>query len=310
MARAPKVTWDRVAAMIAAGHGNGFDELYQPILQIKRWNPSPLSVQVVETLPPFKRRCHFFSYSEYHMALLFSWAGAWIREQFPAWPWPHFHPEYARNYENDASLPRSPGMIKICRDAGIPHGNFVGTDIPYIWSFDLCLTLPWHMIPSQKTVLASINPLDSDRYQHVDPLDRGPQKLEGERRYARQLELGYFVADRTRYDGPLFANLDLYRRASMLPANSPLALAKVKLLTGHAHELQTRPIADSISIATDVCGISHSDATTLIHHCIWTQEIDCDLSRDVHPSKPPRMGGRRLRQAIRDALTNHAQRKA
>lgn len=84
MARAPKVTWDRVATLIAAGHGSGLDEFYQPILQIKRWNTSPVSVQVVETLPPFRRRCHFFSYSEYHMALLFSWAGALIREQFPA----------------------------------------------------------------------------------------------------------------------------------------------------------------------------------------------------------------------------------
>lgn len=310
MARAPKVTWDRVAAMIAAGHGSGFDELYQPILQIKRWNPSPVSVQVVETLPPFKRRCHFFSYSEYHMALLFSWAGAWIREQFPAWPWPHFHPEYARNFEHDRSLSQSPGMVKICRDANIRHGNFVGTDIPYIWSFDLCLTLPWVATPTQRTVLASIKPLDADRYQHVDPLDRGPEKLEGERRYARQLGVGYLVADRTRYLGPLFANLDLYRRAAMLPPDSPLEQAKHKLLASHAHDLQTHPIADSISIAADAFGISHSEATTLIHHCLWTQLIDCDLSRDILPSMPPRPGGRRLRQAIQDVLTRHAQRES
>lgn len=296
--------------MIAAGYGSGFGDLYQPILQIKRFNPSPVSVQVVETLPPFNRRCHFFSYSEYQMALLFSWAGAWIREQFPAWPWPHFHPEHGRNFEDDASLTQSPGMIKICRDANIRHGNFVGTDIPYIWSFDLCLTLPWVEIATQRTVLASIKPLDADRYQHVDPLDRGPEKLEGERRYARQLGVGYLVADRTRYLGPLFGNLDLYRRAAMLPTDSPLARAKDKLLESHAHDLQTHPIADSISIAADACEISHSEASTLIHHCLWMQLIDCDLSRDIDPAKPPRPGGRLLRQAIRDALTHHAQRCA
>lgn len=309
MARAPKVTWDRVEAMIADGHGNGFDELYQPILQIKRWNPSPVSVQVVESLPPFKRRCHFFSYSEYHMALLFTWAGAWIREQFPAWPWSHFHPEYGRHFEDDASLPRSPGMIKICRDAGIPHGNFIGTDIPYIWSFDLCLTLPWIETPAQRTVLASIKPLDADRYQHIDPLDRGPEKLEGERRYARQLGVAYIVADRTRYPGPLFANLDLYRRAAVLPPNSRLARAKEQLLSTRINDLQMHPIRESTRIAADAFGLNHAEATILIHHCLWTQEIDCDLSKSVQPSKPPHAGGRLLRQAIRDALT-HAQRSA
>lgn len=306
MARAPKVTWDRVATLIAAGHGSGLDEFYQPILQIKRWNTSPVSVQVVETLPPFRRRCHFFSYSEYHMALLFSWAGALIREQFPAWPWPHFHPEHGRNFEDDALLARSPGMIKICRDAGIGHGTFVGTDIPYIWSIDLCLTLPWIEVPAQRTVLASIKPLDSDRYQHIDPLDRGPEKLEGERRYARQLGVGYIVADRTQYAGPLFANLDLYRRAATLAPNSRLASARDNLLVGHAQDLQAQPIADSIRLAAEACGISHADATTLLHHCLWTQAIDCDLSRDIHPAKPPPRGGRRLRKAVRDVLTRHA----
>lgn len=203
-------------------------------------------------------------------------------------------------------LARSPGMIKICRDAGIGHGTFVGTDIPYIWSIDLCLTLPWIEVPAQRTVLASIKPLDSDRYQHVDPLDRGPEKLEGERRYARQLGVGYIVADRTQYAGPLFANLDLYRRAATLAPNSRLASARDNLLVGHAQDLQAQPIADSIRLAAEACGISHADATTLLHHCLWTQAIDCDLSRDIHPAKPPPRGGRRLRKAVRDVLTRHA----
>lgn len=308
MARAPKVTWDWVAETIQAGYGTGFDEAYQPILKIKRWNPSPVSVQVVETLPPFRRRCHFFSYSEYHMALLFSWAGAWLREQFPAWPWRHFHPEYGRNQEQDALLPQSPGMLKICKDAGIWHGNFIGTNIPYIWSFDLCLTLPWVESPRQRTALVSIKPLDADRFQHVDPLDRGVEKLEGERRYARQLGAHYLVADRSLFPGPLFANLDLYRRAAVLPHSHPLARAKMVLLERRADDLQTFPIAESTRIAAEVCRLSLADATTLIHHCLWAQDIDCDLSRPVPPSKPPRPGGRRLRQAIRDYLANLNQR--
>lgn len=150
---------------------------------------------------PFTRSgaVSFFLYSEFHMTLLFGWVGAWIREQSPALPWRHFHPEYGRNLQDDASLRKSLGMLQICRDAGIRRGTFVGINISYIWSFDLCLTLPWIESPGKRSVRVSIKPLEANRFQHVDPLDRGVEKLEGERRYAHQLGIGYLVADRSGY---------------------------------------------------------------------------------------------------------------
>jgi hypothetical protein len=292
--------------MIQRGVGMGFGENYLPILQIKRWNPSPVSVQVVERIPPFQRRCHFFSVSEYYIALLIAWVGAWIREQYPLWPWTHMHPEYSRNFECDATLRRSPGMLKICKDAGIEHGRFIGTSIDYIWSMDLCVTLPWVDQANKRTLLISIKPLESERYQHIDPLDRGPEKLEAERRYARQLGIGYLVGDRSLYPGKLFANLDLYRCAAVIPPNHPLATAKARLLDRRIEVLQTHPITESIRVAEQDLGLSRTEAITLIHHCLWAQEIDCDLSYPVIQSKPPRPGGQLLRQALRDNLESTA----
>lgn len=306
MARAPKVTWDRVRELIQSGAGTGFDEAYRPILEIKRWNPSPASVQVVERIPPFRRRCHFFSISEYYIALLLAWAGAWIREQYPLWPWAHMHPEYSRNPEEDATLPRSPGMLKICRDAGIEHGKYIGTRIDYIWSIDLCATLPWVQHAKQRTLLVSIKPLESERYLYPDPLDRGVEKLEAERRYARQLGVGYILGDRSLYPGPFLPNLDAYRRAAVIPHAHPLSSAKRQLLERRLDDIQVQPITESIRRAEQDLHLSNTDATYLIHHCLWSQEIDCDLAQPMIPSKPPRPGGRHLRQALRSYLESEA----
>lgn len=306
MARAPKVTWDSVRDLIASGAGTGFDEAYRPILEIKRWNPSPASVQVVERIPPFRRQCHFFSISEYYIALLLAWAGAWIREQYPLWPWAHMHPEYSRNPADDATLPRSPGMRKICRDAGIEHGRYIGTHIDYIWSIDLCATLPWVPQPHQRTLLVSIKPLGSERYLYPDPLDRGVEKLEAERRYARQLGAGYLIGDRSLYPGALFANLDLYRSAAVIPPMHPLVKAKAELSERRLEVLQTQPITESIHFIERDLSLTTKDATFLLHHLLWTQAIDCDLSNPIVFSKPPRTGGKRLRQALRHHLESEA----
>lgn len=110
MARAPKVTWERLDDAIDAGHGTGHGETYKPMLEIKRWNPSPVSVQVRKALPPFERVCNFFSRSEWLLGLLFAWLGALIREQFPLWPWSHPHPAYGLNDDCDKDLLWSIGM--------------------------------------------------------------------------------------------------------------------------------------------------------------------------------------------------------
>ncbi|SBT11151.1 conserved hypothetical protein [Candidatus Propionivibrio aalborgensis] len=307
MGRSPKITDDYLSHFIASGHGSGFDENYQSMLEIKRWNPSPVSVQVRKALPPFQRSCHFFSQSEWFVALLSAWTGAWVREQYPLWPWSHHHPEFGRNFADDASLPRSVGMLAICLEAGIRHGVFVGTGIPYIWTIDLCLTLPWIATPQRRSVLLSIKPLQADRYRHIDPLDRGPEKLEGERRYALQLGVHYTVGDASLYPSVLFAQLESMVDAAFLSPTHPLQAVLHDFLAARCDRICQESLKETLHRLQRDWALPLSHATFLLDHMLWHQMIDCDLSRPVRRSLPPVPGGRALKAALRNAFAGEGQ---
>jgi len=307
MGRPPKVTDKYLYDFIASGHGCGFDENYQPMLEIMRWNPSPVSVQVRKALPPFQRNCHFFSQSEWFIALLATWIGAWVREQYPLWPWRHHHPEFGRNFADDASLPRSVGMQAICTEAGIRHGVFIGTDIPYIWTIDLCLTLPWIASPQRRSTLVSIKPLQADRYLHIDPLDRGPEKLEAERRYALQLGVHYTVGDASLYPSELFAQLESMVDAAYLPPKHPLQAVLKEFLETRPDRISQESLTETLHRLQRDWGVSLNHATFLLDHMLWNQMIDCDLSRPIRRSQPPVPGGRALKTALRNAFAGGEQ---
>lgn len=61
---APKITNRLIETWISEGRGQGHGEVYQAFLQLRRWNPSPSSVQTAGRVPPHTRRAHFFSRSE------------------------------------------------------------------------------------------------------------------------------------------------------------------------------------------------------------------------------------------------------
>lgn len=302
MSRAPKVTWDRITDETALGCGSGFGESYESLLQIKRWNPSPMSVQVVKPVPPFKRKCHFFSLSEWYLAILFSWVGALIREQYPMWNWPHQHPHYGLCPELDSTLPRSNGMEEICSDAGIKLGTFVGTKIPYIWTVDLCLTLTWIDSPEKSCTFVSVKPLESERYLYIDPLDRGPEKLEAERLYAKNLNITYFVGDRSQFPGYIFGQLENLAECSVLPHNHPWQKTLQNFLDAKGHEIAAYPLTEILRRLQKDFRASLHEATFLKNHMLWNQILDCDVSQPIRPHLPAHPGGRNLRAAIRENL--------
>jgi hypothetical protein len=299
----PKVTWESLRREVEGGLGVGFGENYKPALMIKRWNASPVSVQVLKALPNFDRPCHFFSHSEWLLALLFSWIGCHIREQFPLWPWPANHPEFSRFPALDYRLTSSVGMIEICKNADINHGNFIGTNIPYIWSIDLCAFMPWVDDITRATCFISVKPLASEQYLHVDPLSRRVEKLEGERCYSKQLGINYYLADRTIFPGPIFANLEMLAPTAYLPINHPWANLLHLFLDKHHHQLESEPInyIRERLIQDFKCG--DAAASYIKNHILWNQYVDCDLSKHIKVSMPAIKGGRHLINSIRNSLS-------
>lgn len=303
MARAPKITDKWLDEQICAGRGTGFDNRYLPLLFLARWNPSKVSTQNAKPIPPFSRQCYCFSQSEWFVALIIAWAGGLIREQFPLWPWPHPHPEYGRHAEDDHLLPWSVGMLDICRSAGIKHGTFVGTRIDYIWSMDLCVHLPWILDPRHRTTMVSVKPLESNQYISIDPLARGPEKLEAERRYCEQIGAHYFVSDASLFPTHLHGELESLCDSAVLSKTNPMSEILQQFLDADGGRHRDETITDTHTRLQIDFGADQHQATFLLNHMLWTQLIDCDLTRPVIRSLPPKPGGRRFRQTVRQLLS-------
>lgn len=302
MARAPKITWERLRHMIESGVGSGFGENYQPWIQIKRWNPSPVSTQVVKPLPPFKRPCHFLSKAEYSLALIFSWIGCEFREQFPLWPWPHPHPETGRNILVDTYLNESLGLIHLCDQAGIEHGNFIGTSIPYIWTIDFCLHLPWVTARSSSTCLVSVKPMNSMIAKVGNALDRTLEKLEIERRYTAEINAQYLIGDHKAFSSTLIGNLDRIHSCAHIPRTHKAYKIAQAFLDQNEHRLASEPSSYAYQTLMKSFGCDEKTAALIQNHLVWHQVIDCDLSKPLVADKPPTPGGRKLKVSIQKNL--------
>lgn len=302
MARAPKPTWDRIERMIESGDGSGFGHDYQPWIKIKWWNPSPISFQFFRPIPPFKRSYHFLSKQEYKLGLLFLWAGCEIREQFPIWPWEHSHPETGRNIAFDRYLPPSIGTIDLCKEAGIEHGNFVGTKIPYVWTMDFCLHLPWVSQPAKTTTFVSAKPDSQTNPKLVNYFGRTMEKLEIERRYCLALGNNYFVGDHKAFSPELMKNLDAIISCSFIPSSHRAYKIKQQFLDRHGHRLQKEHLGFSFEVLQKDFGCNNLIAGLIQNNMCWNQNLDIDLSKPMTPAQTPVPGGKVLLSNLRKNL--------
>ena len=297
---APRVTNALIARYIDEGRGFGHGEAYKAFIQLMRWNASPVSVQTFGRIPPFRRNAHFLCRSEWLISLLLAWVGCHVREQFPMWPWLAPSPLYGLHSELDSKLPWISGTLALCQNAGIDHGCFVGTTIPYIWTLDLVATLAW--LPPEETLcaLVSIKPLQSEEYTgDIDPISRGPEKLEVERRYAKELGWPYFLGDRSLFPGHILGQLELYASAAYLPANHVAKKAQEQLLDRYGELLDKLPPLEWRDRLVTDHGLTAVDADLAVHNIFWTQAIDVDLTQEIQMEDPIRPGGLALQESLR-----------
>lgn len=300
---APRVTLELLQRHVYEGRGTGHGELYRAFIQLKRWNASPVSVQTFGAIPPFKRDTHFLCRSEWLIALLLAWIGCHVREQLPMWPWLSPHVLHGFDAELDTRLKWSSGTLALCAELGICHGCFVGTAIPYIWTLDLVATLAWLPLEELTAAVVSIKPLAHELYMgDIDPIARGPEKLEVERRFAQECGLGYFVADRTLYPGHILGQLELYKSSANLPVDHQIAEARDLLLEHHGDALGAEPPLEWRERLVVDYGLSQADADLAVHNIFWHQLVDVDLTREVQMEDLVRPGGRALRAALRKMI--------
>ena len=179
-----------VRKAIERGYGQGLGERYRPWITIRRGLVSPRSNIGVYCTAIHARPLHLLSRLEHTAAILAGWLGAReAREGFPMWPNEHLHPD-AASPEAPPAVARAvvPGLLDIARDAGIKHGNYPGTKIPYIATADFLLRSPAGR--KSALVLVPVKPY-SAIHERSRTQVRTLERLELQRRYANAIGARY-----------------------------------------------------------------------------------------------------------------------
>lgn len=269
----------QVLGWIKSGRGQGRAEAYSPWIRITRGFSSPVSHQMFSALTVHKRNHHFLSKLEHHTALQLAYLGAVeLRECLPLWPTEHQHP-----IETDRRA-RTVGLLDIAHDAGIEHGNFVGSDVPYVASLDMMATIQWqgkthHLGVSCKPeeILSS-----STRAQERATLDEI---------YCRKVGAKHLNEGGSQFNPVLLKNLQAYQ-----PARNEIlkwvGTGQLQQFCDHFnHSLQDVPLHLSISQAGKAAQVEEQQASTLWRIGVWIHLIDIDMGQRISMLKPIVRGG-------------------
>lgn len=299
------MSWSLLKQYIMDGRGQGWGMSYLPWLWIRRRNPSPVSNQVAGAmLPGLNRECCFLARVEWLIALLCFWLGALdVREQFPLWPWEHPHPLEDILFGQNNVLPASVGLLAIAKEAGIDHGRFVGSNVPYCATTDLVVT-----VQGQDGLrLAAIPVKAAKPLLEAEPADRAIERLELERRYHGALDNHFGgVATEELISKVLGGQLVWFSSAARLPPTLDDPLRTIEFALAFEDAAPCGTIESAVNSVSARMGLDLSDGNLLFRHCVWTRLIDVDLSYDVEMTYPPRRGSARLVSLLRHKLFGEA----
>jgi len=291
------MTWDKLNERVQQGYGMGHGADYQPWLTLRRKNSSRESNQVAAHLHPLHRVGYFFSRGEYQIALLLLWLQIHdLREQYPLWPIAHPHPLYGTPGTDGLQLGYCTGLFDIAAEAGIDHGYFPGTDIPYVATIDFLVTV--RNGNEFELVAISCKPIE-DPDQEVKW--RTLERLELERRYAERMRIRYLIMS-SRFVPILMAGqLEWCMERASLSDVPHLA----ECVDEFSYEFAALPhlsVSDAVARASESQKMSLEEGWMVFRHCAWTQAIDIDLSVPLLTSYPARRNGRVLREKLRGSL--------
>lgn len=268
-----------VSRAIFEGHGQGRRDDYKPWIRIRRNFSSPFSNQVFESVGIHTRNHHFLSSLEYHTALQIAYLGAEeLRECLPMWPYPHPHPH--QEFDDDCKRPPEIvcGLIEIAKIAGIEHGYFVGTKMPYVGSIDLFTKFRFR----DRDHLVGISCKPSEIILRST---RARERLELDRRYCQAIGAHHALGDGTGMI-EIFLQQLIWLRPLTTEIRTHRASARLQDFSAVFEMFATeRPICDAALAAGNVCLMDSSEAFLHWRLGIWLHLIDIDLTRRIQMTK-------------------------
>ena len=292
------MTRKKLDALIRAGYGQGHFQRYKPWLRVTKRDYSPNSN--VGHLPArsLARAHHYRARAERNTIQVAKWLGAVdVREAYPAWPWSHEHPGYGLSGFDEA--PRLPGLSQIAIEAGILHGSFPGTNIPYVATLDMLTT--WRDRGGRYRLVAFENKPEEVTYA-PNPLSRPKERLELTRRYCRLAGIPHRIIHAENLPPELIVNLDLLephltkQRLDDLTGSSAYEEV-VDTLEARGHDTPPNNLLTDIQRRR---GHSDSTLTAALHLALWRQDVDHDLSKPFKPWQPLCRGGIALKAELFD----------
>jgi len=271
-----------LAACIKRGFGLGRMDRYKPWLRIRRRMSSAVSKQVFCNLALRPTNHHLLSGLEYKTALLNAWLGPReLRECLPLWPDPHPHPQAGIYCETNPRLDDSPGLLEIAKAAGIEHGVFFGTNIPYVATNDLTFWVPTSVHLTRQLVFISCKPKIE-----IECKPRVRERLELERRYALANGGIHRIETGEKLPLKLIDNLDwllpLNKEVSQL-RNSSKHKDFCALVMYRAKHI---PLGSAIEASRVALNLSKQEGFQYFRVGVWIHSIDIDLNFPVVMSKP------------------------
>jgi len=286
-----RMTWKKLTHLISQGYGQGHQSLYKPWLHITKRTSSPVSNIGLLPAPDVGRIHHYLSAAEKTTILLLKWLGAHdIREQYPAWPWPHLHPLHGLHPSaNDTKLP---GLQDLANEMEIDHGRFIGTNIPYVATLDVLST--WRDPDGTHRLIAhECKPADVLQ-QAANTRVRERLQLTG--RYCREAQIPRVIFHAEHLPKHLSVNLD-----AVAPRVSRPQLAAMrstapyrKLIESLEKYRETHTPAEILEQMRHRLDIGQATMRDMLHAAIWSQDVDHDLSQPLELHSPLIPGGKTL----------------
>jgi hypothetical protein len=283
---------DQVGRAILSGHGQGRGDSYKPWIRIRKNFSSPTSHQVFDSVGLHNRNHHFLSKLEFHTALLISYLGAVeLRECLPLWPYEHPHPGIGEGFEIDYWHDPVPGLQDIARGAGIEHGFFVGTEVPYIASIDLMFRIQnrgqWRLFG------ISCKPRGI-----TEQSTRAQERIELDRLYCTAIG-----AHHHHEDGSSLHNELILQLITMRPAVSFL---RAHRQTNRFHDFigsfnenaNEYCVNDAALAAGKYIGLIRDDAYAFFRMGVWLHLIDVNLTERLQMRRPIKRGAPSIIRAL------------
>lgn len=278
--------------------GMGRDEGYKSWIRVRRKLSSPVSNQHAMINPLYQRSLQLLSGLEFSAANVALWLGAnEVREQHPLWPTEHMHPGTGRHPDLDRKYSSAPGLLDIAKQAGIKHGVYPGTRIPFVATIDFTIaTGDWH---ASRLIHWSCKPrslLDS-----APNRARMLERIELERLYSHAVDALHVVVDGTKFSHTLIGFLDAHRppRSEL---RAPFYRDRLPEFCGLYMSVVDEPIERARQFVAEKMKLSTLHAQTLFRTATWMGLLDADFSTPIVMTRPLRLDGTRFKQRLRAEL--------